>query len=111
MTFAHYLSDSFNKMKEGVLPYLKNGNVLEFGSGLGGNLISIHNFVERGVGVDINRFYVRKANKLAYRTRANNIKFTKYDGKAESLKGNFDSIFSIGVFKRIPKEEVYKYVN
>lgn len=90
-----------------VLPHLgKSRSALEFGCGIGGNLIALSRHVPQCTGLDVNRGYLRIARRLARRFGASNAAWQLYDGHSvpESL-GHPDAIFSIGVFERIPKAD------
>jgi SAM-dependent methyltransferase len=92
--------------------YLVDGQttVLEFGSGLGGNLISISPRIARGVGIDVNRGYVRIARLLARHSRASNLDFLCYDGVHLPQLGRFDIALCLNVFERLPRLDVARYV-
>lgn len=80
--------------------------VLEFGSGLGGNLISICSDVKFGYGVDVNSGYTKLARRLAEKSNASNLAFrTIRPGEALHLDP-VDVAFSLGVFERLSKIQV-----
>ena len=94
-----------------ISPYLRpEHSVLEFGCGLGRNLFSLSNTITSGLGIDINKGFIRQAKKLGKMIGANNISFIAYDGKNFPNLPRFDIIFEIGVFERLPKQEVKKYL-
>ncbi len=95
-----------------LLPLLSaSARVLEFGCGLGGNTLALAGSVREAVGLDINPLFVRIARRLARRAGAGNAAFVSYDGGALPFPaGRFDLVFSIGVFERIPKEAVARYL-
>ncbi|MEM3795529.1 MAG: methyltransferase domain-containing protein [Thermoprotei archaeon] len=105
-----YLEETKNQM----LPLLKYFNnidrVLEFGCGIGGNLIGISDNIKEGLGIDINPLFIFQANKLKKMAGKKNIDFISYDGKKFPMMGKFNSIYSIGVFERIPKNIVVSYI-
>src|SRR5579859_6952403 len=55
--------------------WFHRSRVLEFGSGLGGNLLSIAPYVGCGVGLDVNRWFTRLAKSLQRSTAATNLQF------------------------------------
>jgi cyclopropane fatty-acyl-phospholipid synthase-like methyltransferase len=83
---------------------------LEFGCGLGGNLIAIASEIERGFGIDINRGYLRHARRLARSASASNLEFRWYDGGSFPQLDGIDFAFSLGVFERISKKDVEFYI-
>jgi hypothetical protein len=85
--------------------------VLEFGSGLGGNLISICNRIHHGIGIDVNPGYVRLARRIAARKGCSNLEFVHYNGTVVPRVPQADLVFSIGVFERLPKDQVCRYVH
>ena len=97
---------------EFIKPFLTEDSVvLEFGSGLGGNLLSMSNLIREGHGIDINSWYVHLANKIKDKLNAQNISFASYDGKTlPNFDVKFDIIFSMNVFERIPKKNVELYI-
>ena len=100
-----YLNESAEKTSALNLP-LPAKNVMEFGSGLGGNLISIAKSMELGIGIDINPLFVHKANRLSRKFNFNNLTFLSYDGSNFPSLPKFDLIFSVNVFERIKKDIV-----
>ena len=100
-----YLKESGEKTSALNLP-LPAKKVMEFGSGLGGNLISIAKSIELGIGIDINSLFVHKAKKLSKKFDCNNLTFLSYDGSNFPSLPKFDLIFSVNVFERIKKDIV-----
>ena len=100
-----YLSESTEKTSALNLP-LPAKNVMEFGSGLGGNLISIAKSIKLGIGVDINPLFVHGAKRLSRKFNCNNLTFLSYDGSNFPSLPKFDLIFSVNVFERIKKDVV-----
>lgn len=88
----------------------KSDTVLEFGSGIGKNLIAISNYINSGHGIDINPYYCRLARKLTKKFAIKNLLFHSYDGYNFPNLTKFDIIYENGVFERIPKNLVAKYV-
>ncbi len=80
---------------------------------MGGNLISIAERIERGIGLDVNPGYIRVADAILRKRMIGNIKFLRYDGVKIPIQDlpEFDLIFSIGVFERLPKSSVYAYTS
>lgn len=83
--------------------------ILEFGCGIGGNLVSVGSKVQKGWGIDVNRGYIRIARRIALKANATNLTFIKYDGHKipEVFFHRIDTAISIGVFERISKSKVY----
>ncbi|MEM3845818.1 MAG: class I SAM-dependent methyltransferase, partial [Candidatus Parvarchaeota archaeon] len=97
---GRYLEETKNQMLP-LLKYFNNTDrVLEFGCGIGGNLIGISDNIKEGLGIDINPLFIFQANKLKRMTGKKNIDFISYDGKKFPMLGKFNSIYSIGVFER-----------
>ena len=95
-----------------LLKYLsKEKLLLEFGSGIGKNLFAISSYIKTGYGIDINPFYCRIAMRLAQRYEINNVKFLHYDGETFPELPKFDIIYENGVFERLPKDRVRRYLN
>lgn len=85
--------------------------IVEFGSGLGGNLIAVANLVSVGYGIDINPFYPRIAKRIARRVGVENVHFMTYNGRTvPRIVPAPDIIFSFGVFERLPKAVVRDYI-
>lgn len=105
LTKDDYLKESFKKVSALNIPIFEK-KVLEFGSGLGGNLISIAKQIKSGIGIDINPLFVYRAKKLARRFNCDNLTFLSYDGFNFPSLPKFDVIFSVNVFERIPKNVV-----
>jgi hypothetical protein len=107
-----YLIESRTQMAV-LLPVMPaNSRVLEFGAGLGGNLISISNEIRCGTGLDVNRGYLRIATRLARHSDVGNLTFASYDGTAlPDFEGEFDFIFSLGVFERLSQSLVTTYLS
>jgi len=84
---------------------------LEFGCGLGGHLIALGHRLDAGVGVDVNRGYLRLARRLAQTRGLTNLTFLDYDGTHLPEVGKFDLILSVNVFERIPKHSVQQYIS
>ena len=104
-----YIKESAEKTHEFDLP-LPAKIVLEFGSGLGGNLISIAKSIELGIGIDINPLFVHQAKGLTKKFNCKNLKFFSYDGTNFPRLPKFDLIFSVNVFERIKKDIVYDLI-
>ncbi len=111
LTLSQYLSFSELQMRP-IISYIPGGSrVLDFGTGIGGNLISVAHRVSGGTGVDINPLYLRIARRISASRGNRNLEFTAYDGKhLPSTIGRYDVILSIGVFERIPKASVLSYL-
>lgn len=88
----------------------RSARVLEFGCGIGGNLFAISPRIREGVGLDVNRGYIRIARRLANRFGFRNLTFASYDGSTLPDLGPFDLVFSLNVFERIPKARVRRYL-
>jgi cyclopropane fatty-acyl-phospholipid synthase-like methyltransferase len=94
----------------GGLLIRRDSRVLEFGCGIGGYLLAISPRVGEGIGLDVNRGYIRIARRLANRFGCHNLRFVSYSGFPLPELGRFDLAFSVGVFERIPKEVVRQYL-
>src|SRR5712692_686499 len=93
-----------------LLALLPNeATVLEFGCGIGLNSIAMAPFCRNVVGLDISPGLLRLARKLGKAER--NVSFIGYDGKTFPFGSEmFDFVFSVGVFERIPKRLVERYL-
>lgn len=106
-----YLENMANRM-ETFTPWFKpTDSVLEFGCGLGGNIIGVSPRIRRGYGVDINRLFVRSASRLGRLAGADNLSFVGYDGRLVPRLYPVDVVLSIGVFERLPKGLVVGYLS
>jgi len=85
--------------------------VVEFGSGLGGNLVAVADLFSEGYGIDVNPFFVETAHRLARRSGVSNLHFIAYNGRTlpRAIPAP-DVIFSFGVFERLPKDLVRGYI-
>jgi SAM-dependent methyltransferase len=90
--------------------HITGSRVLEFGCGLGGNLISISPAIGEGVGLDVNKGYIRIARRISKMTRCSNLNFLVYDGWNMPELGKFDLVYCFNVFERIPKSTVRSYL-
>lgn len=110
-TVSDYLDLTRRQMKLLSSQVEFKGHVLEFGSGLGGNLIAIRDRLIDGIGLDINRSFLSHARALARIAGASNLQFVEFDGHVFPFpERSFDCIFSIGVFERLPRSRVRQYV-
>lgn len=109
--YKKYLSECSNQMRL-LEDYLSSSTViLEFGSGLGGNVVSIHNRCQLVYGVDINSHYIRIAKRNAKKIKAANVEFVVYNGRdVPQMRERPVTVFSLGVFERIPKDKVRSYL-
>jgi SAM-dependent methyltransferase len=104
-----YIAESHSQMLR--IPIDFGGKtVLEFGCGLGGNLLAISNRIRRGIGIDINGGYVRIARRRAAKEGIRNLTFLKSKARELPSVPIVDEVLSIGVFERLPKSVVRKYV-
>ena len=87
-----------------------NKTALDFGCGIGGNLISIAPELTSGSGIDINPRFARIATHLAHRRGFTQLKFLGYDGVTLPDLGKYGLIYSLNVFERIPKDRVRGYL-
>lgn len=85
-------------------------DVLEFGSGLGKNLICISDKMNTGYGLDINALFIRIAKKLSKYYCVDNVTFLSYDGKTFPQLPKVDVVIEKGVFERLPRNLVQYYV-
>ena len=104
-----YLQASRHQM-EGLKPLLPTSRILEFGCGLGGNLLAIAPRIRIGYGLDVNNGYVRIARRLARQFRIENVHFSRYDGRAIPEFGLLDLVISVGVFERLSPAAVRTYL-
>lgn len=88
----------------------RNDEVLEFGCGPGKNLFAVSNRIKQGMGLDVNKLYIRLARKLSKFYKVSNLAFESYNGADLPNLHSFDVIFSKGVFERLPKGQVLDYV-
>jgi cyclopropane fatty-acyl-phospholipid synthase-like methyltransferase len=98
-----YLRESalqMNQIESWIAPHAK---VLEYGCGLGGNLMAISDRIGSGVGVDVNGGYLRLARRLQRRVGASNLTFLPASSFGAVPAQDFDFAFSIGLFERITK--------
>jgi hypothetical protein len=107
LTPADYFRESKSQMLA-LQPYFdRQGSVLEFGSGLGGNLISTSSWFSAGTGIDVNPGYVRISRRLAKREGIGNVQFAVIPRNTGfGIRGRFDLVFEVGVFERLSPEEV-----
>ncbi len=95
-----------------LIKYLdKDKTLLEFGSGIGKNLLGISDNIKFGYGIDVNKFYCNIAEKLSKKYKINNLNFLHYDGKNLPKLNKVEIIYEKGVFKRIPKINVKEYID
>ncbi len=87
-----------------------HASVLDFGTGMGGNLFGMVEFLERGVGLDINPFYVSRARGIARRLGLSQLRFLSYDGHHLPDPGAIDLVLAIGTFERLPPSQVERYL-
>lgn len=109
--YEKYLSECSIQM--GLIErYLSSSTViLEFGSGLGGNVLSICNKHRQMYGIDINPHYIRIAKRIAKKIKTVNVEFVAYNGcDIPHMKERPDTVFSLGVFERIPKDKIRSYL-
>ncbi len=87
----------------------KDDVVVEFGCGLGGNMIAVSGDVHEVIGVDINPFYLWHARRLS--RHYPNCRFRLLDGKKLPFAdASVDAVCSWAVFERIPKPSVTAYL-
>lgn len=84
--------------------------VLDFGTGLGGNLFGLARRIRSGVGVDVNPHYLRYAARIARSHQMPHLSFAWYNGTQLPELGRFDLTTSIGAFERIPKRRAREYL-
>jgi hypothetical protein len=107
--YISYCRRQVNLVREHVVGY---SNALDFGTGLGGNLIALAGLVDSGVGVDINPLYLRLARFIARRQGFQQFSFQSYDGEILPFwDPKPDLLLSFGVFERIPKVHVARYLD
>lgn len=107
-----YIEDSQRQMASLASYFTRSSMVLEFGCGLGGNLIASHEGFSHGIGIDVNAGYVRIARRLAERFGVTNARFYAFkEGHFPCFSRQFDFVFSLGVFERLPPARVRDYAN
>jgi Methyltransferase domain len=112
VTGSDYLSWCGNQMDRLLRGYGRPARALEFGSGVGGNLIAAAHRFDSGLGIDVNRLYLAWARGLARFKGVGNVRFEPYDGVTISTRtAPFSLVFSIGVFERLPHSTVESYVH
>jgi SAM-dependent methyltransferase len=106
-----YLEECRTQMGS-IAPYISNGaRVLEYGCGLGGNLLAISPCIIQGSGVDLNPGFLRHARRLARQEGVSNISFSRITNEAETIPGqSFDFSFTIGVFERLSRRTVEEII-
>ena len=111
-TVSDYLALTRGHMAP-LLPYFpQGGTFLEFGSGLGGNLVAVSHLAKAAIGLDVNPGYVRISRRIARQAGVTNVTFQSYDGvNVPQLGPQFDVVFSVGVFERLPHDRVGRYVS
>lgn len=108
---AEYFEACSERMKR-ILPHLgAPARLLEFGAGLGGNLVAVHTQIQTGYGIDINPFFTNIAKRLARKRSVTNIQFNTYDGTHLPMFDPLDAIFALGAFERIAKGHVGFYLS
>lgn len=108
---TQYVKDCSAQMQF-LRPYLTpESNVLEFGSGIGGNLLALAGSIRSGIGLDVNLGYLHIGRRLARSLGIRNVKFQHFDGMTIPTPEEPPSVvFSIGVFERLTKPEVVNYI-
>jgi cyclopropane fatty-acyl-phospholipid synthase-like methyltransferase len=106
LTVSDYLHQSKMQMMRLEDQFGGNERVLEFGCGIGGNLLAVSDEISFGVGVDVNSGFIRIATRLADMRHKQNIRFLGVDNLMRSFSTPFDFAFSIGVFERLSIEQV-----
>lgn len=87
--------------------YRSDSRVLEYGCGLGGNLIAIAPSIGVGSGLDVNPLYLWHARALSKRFGGSNLGFRwTFDGRPLAAANSVDFAFSIGVFERLHSQIV-----
>jgi SAM-dependent methyltransferase len=106
-TPTEYIEESARQMRDACSSFQLNGQVLELGCGIGGNLVAISRVIRKGVGLDVNRGYLRIADYLAKKSESTNLDFVLYDGAVIPFEQqSFDAVYSIGVFERLDRLRV-----
>jgi SAM-dependent methyltransferase len=109
LTVSDYLTQSRSQMRNLPIDW-RGSSALEFGCGIGGNLLALSDQLKMGVGVDVNPGFIRLARRIGWNSRASNVRFLVSGMKLDGEGIKFDKIFCLGVFERIPKEKVEAYV-
>jgi SAM-dependent methyltransferase len=104
-TLTDYLRRCHGQMVSYLAKFPRKAAVLEVGSGLGGNLVSVGARIRQGNGIDVNPHYIRISRWIAARCGVRNLTFSSYDGHTlPSFESNFDVVFSLGLFERLSKD-------
>jgi cyclopropane fatty-acyl-phospholipid synthase-like methyltransferase len=109
MSLSKYIEVS----KRNMLPlknYFNDNTVLEFGCGLGRNLIVVSNSIKNGDGIDVNSGFIKIAMCIQNRIGISNLKFYNYDVVHFPDIDKVDLIFENGGFERISPEMVKNYM-
>lgn len=101
--FSQYAASFRSRMSRFISLVDRNSFVLDFGTGLGGNLIGLSPTIKSGIGLDINPFYLTQATRICRKLGITNLRFVPYNGTEIPHLGLYDLIVSIGAFERIPK--------
>lgn len=106
-----YISEMEKRMDR-LKAYLSPASrVLDFGTGIGGNLFGAARYISSGVGIDVNPFFITRANLIARRKGFDNLRFVTYDGVNLPDSNDFDCFLSIGTFERLSQNLVRMYLN
>jgi len=111
VTVQEYLDTSREQMTqlEHLIP--PQARVLEFGCGLGGNLISLSGAIRSGLGLDVNPGYLRLAKRFSSQRGCTNLEFALSSRPLATQAAFAPSfIFSVGVFERLPREVVREII-
>lgn len=76
-------------------------SILEIGCGDGIGTLIVAKFVDRVIAVDMDKQLIESNKKML--TRIKNIQFQSFDYCKDTLRGQFDAVFSIDVMEHIPK--------
>ncbi len=111
VTTTEYATVMLNRMAALGFDFSRSPNVLDFGTGLGGNLLSIAHEIRQGWGLDVNPFYITQARRIAARLGIRNLSFLSYDGIEIPHVPPIDVVIGIGPFERVAKPRAKSYVS
>lgn len=87
-----------------------HATVMEFGCGIGLNMLALADACTSIVGIEKSKGLLRLGRKLARNVK--NVSFLWYDGGRLPVKSEiFDFAFEVGVFERIDKSQVSYYIS
>jgi hypothetical protein len=102
-SIENYLEGMRTRML-GLMSFIGDSStLLDFGTGVGGNVLSIADRIRYGYGLDINSHYLRIADGIRRSRRIANVRFLHYEGRVVPVIPGITVVLAIGAFERIPK--------